>query len=406
MWLFAKKNSIVLPLECKKLILLNAMFQGGRLFVGAICVLYFLSFNLTSEDFAWIKTTQAFVFIGLDIPIGYFLNRLGEFKSLIASLIFGIIGSLGYLLFSNFSGFLFSEVFLALSLTTWPVALSAYSMKVLDSYQIDGLTEKFFHFGDSITNLFVLGCGSIGGVLYAYNKHLPYGFFLTFYLLAAMFILFFLKDLGSLSTKKRSLNFLSNIKEMVPLLPIASIIFIAQFLIQPLLHYWQPLFNELFTTNSKDMSIVFIIYSLSTSMVSWGYSYITHFALLRTSIFVLSAAIVGGLIYALIGRSTAFSISTICFSLTFSIFNLVQISAGVLIQNRLKQDNRMIITKYVSFYSRAGMILSLIVLQKLFSLGWTVSKIYQVYGLMALCAFSSYLIWMILRQKTPEKKYV
>lgn len=405
MRLFAKKNSITLPRECKKLILLNALFQGGRLFVGAVCVLYFLSFNLHAEDYAWIKTTQAIIFIGLDIPVGYFLNKIGEYKSLIASLIFGIIGALGYLFFTNFSGFLISEVFLALSLSTWPVALSAYSMRVLQNYQVEGLTEKFFHFGDSISNLFILACGSIGGILYAYNKHVPYGFFLTFYLLAILFTLFFLKDRAGISEKKEVVNFFSNIKEMGPLLPIGSVIFIAQFLMQPLFHYWQPLFSELFEGGSKDMSIVFIAYSLSMSTISWGYSRMTQLGVLRTSVFVLSAAIIGGLVYSLITRTNIFGISVFCFSLTFGIFNLVQIATSVLIQNKLKNENRMIITKYISFYSRIGMILSLIVLHWLFAYGWTPSKIYQLYGLMALATFSLYFIWM-MQQRKPEKKYV
>ena len=95
MWFSSKSKLITLPAECKRLILLNALFQGGRLFVGAVCVLYFLSFGLQMEDYAWIKTTQAIVFIGLDIPLGYFLTRIGEYKSLLASIAFGIIGALG-----------------------------------------------------------------------------------------------------------------------------------------------------------------------------------------------------------------------------------------------------------------------------------------------------------------------
>ena len=106
MWFFRKNNLIILPTECKKLILLNSLFQGGRLFVGAICVLYFLSFGLQTEDYAWIKTSQAVIFIGLDIPLGYLLNKIGEYKSLLLSLTFGIIGALGYLMSSSFFGFL------------------------------------------------------------------------------------------------------------------------------------------------------------------------------------------------------------------------------------------------------------------------------------------------------------
>lgn len=407
MWFSKKSKLIPLPSECKKLILLNALFQGGRLFVGAICVLYFLSFGLQTGDYAWIKTTQAIIFIGLDIPLGYLLTRMGEYKSLVLSIIFGVIGAFGYLVSTSFFGFLISETFLALSLSTWPVAISAYSMRIMEKYTTEGLVEKFFHFGDAVSNVFIVICGSLGGLLYAFNKYIPYGCFLTLYLLAAMFILFYLKDFGVIKVKRSEpIKFvISNIKEMRSILPFASILFLAQFLMQPLFHYWQPLFGEKFAVDSKDMSIVFVCYSLAMSTISWGYSRMTHLSILRSNLFVVSAAILGSLVYSLIARFDNFIFSLVFFALSFGIFNLVQIAGGVLIQNRLKQENRMIITKYVSFYSRIGMIISLIVLHWLFANEWETSEVYKLYGILATVTFCLYLGWMMM-QKIPEKKYV
>lgn len=407
MWFFKKSKLIPLPSECKKLILLNALFQGGRLFVGAICVLYFLSFGLQTGDYAWIKTTQAIIFIGLDIPLGSLLTRMGEYKSLVLSIIFGVIGAFGYLVSTSFFGFLISETFLALSLSTWPVALSAYSMRILENYKTEGLVEKFFHFGDAVSNLFIVVCGSLGGLLYAFNKYIPYGCFLIFYLLAAVFTLFYLKDFGAIKVKRseRIKFVISNIKEMGPILPFASILFLAQFLMQPLFHYWQPLFGEKFAVSSQDMSIVFVCYSLAMSSISWGYSRMTHLSILRSNLFVVSAALLGSVVYCLIARFDSFSFSLIFLALSFGIFNLVQIAGGVLIQNRLKQENRMIITKYVSFYSRIGMIVSLIVLHWLFANEWETSEVYKLYGQIATLAFCLYLGWMVM-QKFPERKYV
>ena len=163
MWFSSSSKLIPLPSECKKLILLNALFQGGRLFVGAVCVLYFLSFGLHTEDYAWIKTAQAIVFIGLDIPLGYFLSKIGEYKSLLFSILFGCSG-IWILIMHFFLWFLISEILLALSLSTWPVAFSAYSMRILENYKTEGLIEKFFHFGDALSNLVVVICGSLGGL--------------------------------------------------------------------------------------------------------------------------------------------------------------------------------------------------------------------------------------------------
>lgn len=403
----AKSKLITLPPECKKLIFLNALFQGGRLFVGAICVLYFLSFGLQTGDYAWIKTIQAIIFIGLDIPLGYLLSRIGEYKALLVSLIFGVIGAFGYLVFTSFFGFLVSETFLALSLSTWPVALSAYSMRVLEKYKTEGLVEKFFHFGDAVSNLFVVICGSLGGLLYAVNNYIPYSCFLMLHLLGAIFTLFYLKsfEINRIKRKKRVKFVISNIKDMKSIFPFASILFLTQFFMQPLFHYWQPLFGEKFAVNSKNMSIVFICYSLAMSTVSWGYSRMTHFSFLRSNLFVLGAALIGGLVYSLIAQMDNFGFALIFFALTFGVFNLVQIAGGLLVQNRLKQDNRMIITKYVSFYSRTGMIVSLFILHWLFSNEWGTSTIYKLYGILAMLVFCLYLGWMAM-QKNSEKKYV
>ena len=241
------------------------------------------------------------------------------------SVAFSLIGALGYLIFTSFFGFLVSEIFLALSLSTWPVALSAYSMRILENYKIEGLVEKFFHFGDAISNIFVVVCGSLGGLSYAFNKYIPYSCFLIFYILAAIFALVYLKGFEVIKTeRKEPIKFLiSNIKEMQPILPFVSILFLAQFLMQPLFHYWQPLFGEKFPVNSKDMSIVFICYSLAMSTISWSYSRMTHLAILRSGLFVVSSALIGGLVYSLIARTNHFEFSLILFAISFGIFNLV-----------------------------------------------------------------------------------
>jgi MFS family permease len=383
------------------------VFQGGRLFVGAIGVLYFLSFGMQTQDYAWIKTTQAVIFIGLDIPLGYILSRIGEYKSLLLSLAFGVIGALGYLIFTSFFGFLFAETFLALSLSIWPIALSAFSMRILEGYKTEGLVEKFFHFGDAVSNLFVVICGSLGGLLYAFNKYIPYGCFLILYFLAAVFTLLYLQNFVVIKTEKkeRIKCVISTLKEMRAILPLASILFLTQFFMQPLFHYWQPLFEEKFAVSSKDMSIVFIAYSLSMSTISWGYSKMTHLSFLRSNLFVVSTAIIASLVYSLIARFDNFNSSLIFFALSFGIFNLVQIAGGVLIQNRLKQENRMIITKYISFYARMGMIVSLIILHWLLANEWEINGVYKLYGGLAVLTFCLYFGWMSM-QKNWEKKYV
>lgn len=407
MWLTSKRTLVDLPSECKKLIFVNALFQGGRLFVGAICVLYFLSFGFQSSDYAWIKTTQAIIFIGLDIPLGYLLTRFGDYKSLLLSFTFGVIGSLGYLLFKSFLGFLISEAFLALSLSIWPVALSSYSMRILENYKVEGLVEKFFHVGDAFSNFFILICGSLGGLLYVFNRHIPYELFLFFYIFAISFTLFYLKDFGIDKIKKKENDNIirSNFKELKSIFSFASFLFLTQFIMQPLFHYWQPFFREKFTINSMDISLIFVVYSLTMSVISLLYSRIAHLSILRSNLFIIISATIGGWAYILIAKFDNFSFSLFFFALSFGVLNLVQIAVGVLIQNKIDHENRMVITKYVSFYSRLGMIASLILLNWLFNNGWKTSEIFKLYGFMAIITFFIYLVWWVVVAKNIRKKY-
>lgn len=198
---------------------------------------------------------------------------------------------------------------------------------------------------------------------------------------------------------------ISDIKEIKPILPFALILILAHFFMQLFFHYWQPLFKEKFSVDSKDMSIVFVSYSLAMSTISWGYSRMTQFSILRSNLFVSIAALLGSLFYSFIAKLDSFNSSLIFFALSFGFFNLSQIAAGVLIQGRLKNENRMIVSKYVSFFSRVGMVASLLVMHWLFANHWNTSEVYKLYGGMTMLAFCLYLGWIIV-QKNAEKEYV
>lgn len=392
-----------MPSDCRWLIFLNALFQGGRLFIGAVCVLYVLSFGIHPGKYTWIKTAQAVVFIGLDIPLGYCLNKIGEYKSLLLSIVFGILGVVGYLISGSLWSFMASEIFLAVSLSVWPVALSTYSMSILDEYKIDGLTEKFFHSGDAVSNLVVLACGSLGALLYSIEKHLPYACFFVIYVCATVFLLVRFRDRGLFRKQKRSFSFSWN-KSHIVVIPFALTLFLAQFLMQPLFHYWQPLFMEQFSVDSKQLSIIFITYSLVMSTVSWGFSRMTQFSITRSHIFIVGVALAGALAYSSVARCGTLFSSLCCFALCFGLFNLVQISTGVLLQRALDPEDRIVVTKWISFFSRIGMIISMLFLHYLFSNKHQTVDIYRVYGGVAISIFVLYLLCLVV-QKRLERSY-
>ncbi len=117
-----------------------------------------------------------------------------------------------------------------------------------------------------------------------------------------------------------------------------------------------------------------------------------------TSIFVVVVALLGSVVYSLIPISNQFFLAVGVFSFTMGLFNLMQISTGVLIQNQLQDENRMLTTKQVSFYSRIGMITSLIVLHWLFAWNWGIIDIYGLYGRIGVCIFGLILGWMGIKK--------
>lgn len=161
-----------------------------------------------------------------------------------------------------------------------------------------------------------------------------------------------------------------------------------QFLMQPLFHYWQLFFGDAFGIKSNNMSLIFVTYSFLTSSISFSYSKLTQLTFLRTHTFILGIVLIGSIFYFFFARISCFYFSLLCFSLVFSMFNLACVSVGILIQHKLNKENRMIVVKFISFYSRIGMILSLIFLKYLFTKLWKLEDIYRLYGSISIFIFT------------------
>ncbi|MBY0529792.1 MAG: hypothetical protein K2P51_06335 [Rhabdochlamydiaceae bacterium] len=347
--------------------------------------------------------TQAGVFIFLDLPIGYLLSKLGDYKSLFLSFIFGTTGVLIYLFYKTLSAFIIAEIFFALSLSIWPAAFSSYSMQVLAKYEIEGLTEKFFHLGDSISNLFVLICGFVGGAMFSYWNQAPYLCFLAAYLLGIGTLLFHTESLNISCPKKNPIwkNFL-DFHHLKSLLPLLTVLFLTQFLLQPLIHYWQPHFSEKFTLKPHDPSLIFICYSLGMSRASWCFSKIMNRPLFRSKILVGLLGLVSGFFYFFLSQTEGFVSSIILFSTSMAIFNTTQLSTGILINKALSSANRMMFLKISSLIARLGMIASLWLIKFLMKSNWPINDVYEMYGLLSLTVFFFYFVFLKLLKRNVE----
>lgn len=117
--------------ELYSLYAIASLFSGGRLFVGAISVLYVLSHGIGIADFALIKSLQVATFLIFDIPSGFFIKRFGYKNSLITTFILSILGLSIYITGSTLSHFLIAEFVTALSLCLYPTAFTDYTMDFL-----------------------------------------------------------------------------------------------------------------------------------------------------------------------------------------------------------------------------------------------------------------------------------
>lgn len=262
-----------------KLLLIDGLYEGGRMFVGATSVTYLLNSGLTLSNIAFLKSVQAIVLIIAELPTGIFADALGRRLSLFFSTILSIIGFGFYFMGSNLSSFVIAESLTALSLCFWS---GAYESFAIDNANLNGSSlDEFFHMNSSINSALVLIFGLIGGWLGSKGLQWPYlGAIISFgFLLLILFNFKNDKEINFDSNNsfkswiKNSLNSLINqFNEYIKIILSKEIInsglfgfifvqILIQFLIQPILHYWQPYFS---TLNSKigtnELGYIFALY--------------------------------------------------------------------------------------------------------------------------------------------------
>jgi MFS family permease len=75
-----------------RFLVVDALFEGGRMFVGATSVAYLLHSGLGLDDIAFLKTVQALVLILGEVPTGVLADSIGRKRSLVLAVLFGIAG--------------------------------------------------------------------------------------------------------------------------------------------------------------------------------------------------------------------------------------------------------------------------------------------------------------------------
>ena len=95
-----------------RFLLIDMLFQGGRMFVGGGSVAFLLSRGLLVSDIAVIKTLQAVVVFLAEIPTGIVSDKLGRRFGLVIAVVSCLIGFMLYLFGNGIIIFLFGEYIL------------------------------------------------------------------------------------------------------------------------------------------------------------------------------------------------------------------------------------------------------------------------------------------------------
>lgn len=353
----------------KKMLSLDAYFEGGRMFVGATSVTYLLSAGLDITQISLLKSIQALTILFGEYPTGVIADRLGRKKSLYLSLLSAILGFLLFALGSNFFAFTIAEILTALSLCFWSGAYEAYAIEVVELDKTDGLMDKYFHTNQSLNSAAVLAFGALGGLMAEKANNLPYfgGTVILFLGLIMLLTLPVEKHLNdNLNNKK--VPFWIHVKSSLEhgvfsknLLPFMLMSIAIQFSIQPLLHLWQPYFAELRGISETTFnSLVFTFYCIMNIIAGLlAVKYSTKSWFKSQSFLILTMAIfsVG---YIFVGLVNISILALIAFGLTQGVLSVGRTALGIKInQNIVNRQSRASILSAVSLFSRFGMLAAL-----------------------------------------------
>lgn len=350
--------------ELLTIYVLSALFSGGRLFVGAISVLYVLSHGISIGEFATIKSVQVATFLLFDIPFGLLIKKIGSRNSIILTFIFSILGLFLYILGTSFTMFLFAEFSLAISLCLWPAAFADYGMEFLNRHP-EILVEKVFHRNEMYTNTANVLCGAIGGYFYSFGKIIPYGVGI---LVQGVGLYFAYKMISHDSDRERKIqnkaNFIRDSLKSLKLIHLGItmpifLLFIIQMTIQPLYHYWQPLFYEINPqVSGKMLGLLFMSYSLCAIVLNYIFSKLVHFEFFRSIECVLVLLFTSSGFYFLTALAKNEIIAFIAFTCLQGVLFTSLTCLSAIINKAIDQENRPVILKAISFLSRIGMLLS------------------------------------------------
>jgi MFS family permease len=374
--ILAKSKTTSLNLE-RRLLTLDSLFEGGRMFVGATSAMYLLSRGLTLSDLAFVKSIQAVtVFLG-EIPSGLVADSIGRRGSLFIALCCSIAGFLIFSIGQSLAVFVVAEILTALALCFWSGAYESYSIDTGSLESDKRQLNSFFHKNQSLNSLVVAICGLVGGLLGQFWLGLPYLTAAIFAVLAIALLLFFLpaeekKERHTTSKTVRGFFTLigfhlkQSLKQGIldpRCLPIFFAAVLLQFVLQPILHFWQPLIAS-FSLQHASITAgnIFFIYSLSCFASGYLFSKLSGSQIIDKYGLIYLLFGVFSILYFLLARQNTLLGTTIVFCLLQAVLAPTRTMLTSKLNAIISSPSRASVLSSLSFISRIGMLISLAVI--------------------------------------------
>lgn len=261
------------------MLLVDGLYEGGRMFVGGISVAFMLSRGLAAESVALVKMAQAAVFFALDVPSGLLADKIGRKIALLIATLCGITGFVTYLNGHGLTDFLLGEIFLAASLSFWSGAYEAFSIEIAKLDSAGNSVRIFFHTNEMVNQVSIVLAGALAGFAIGRQNNFALAYILAIAAMLAVMILILLLPNDHphrVKAKASDSDFMSLLKSSFltvwqnESIRTSTIVMVfLQFLVQPVLHYWQPFSEVALSITPQQLSLLFSVFCFASAMLNY-----------------------------------------------------------------------------------------------------------------------------------------
>lgn len=396
----------------RKLLVLDSLFEGGRMFVGATSVTYLIKNGMSLPDIALLKNIQSITIIAGEVPTGLISDRYGHKKSLLLGLIATIAGCLLYFSQDFLFSYIVAEILAALGLCFWSGAFEAYSIESCRLTESKGAIDQFFHVNKSINSLSVLIFGGLGGWIGSQNLSWPY-LAAAITLSVAALILTGISSTHVTKHEHRKVTFIQDIENQwitlknasikSPLLrPFFLISIGIQFIIQPTLHFWQPFFYGLSNTlKPQDLGFIFSAYCGTIFLMSLAFSQFSKKLRIGNTASGLMIYTAFTCLFVVISWTQSFSAAVLIFCLMQGFLTISRTMLGIRFAELIPSEARASIFSLLSLISRFGAMAGLSIASTIEAphMMW---RFFSFISILMIISFLSFR-WFFLKKMLPHQ---